>query len=178
MIHPLQTKVEGMSPLMGLMKIDQLAFIARTDHDEWLIKRLLRLQEADWVEDHVWAKGYIRGHGEDCHNKAKLLFNYDLGVEVEILRYTEGANYPDIGGVTSGHLAHVGFHVEKGKSIPDAMKDFVFSTSIIQQVETYRHTNPFLIETGRRYRYTIYDTKPLFGVYMKVIERLESGNAA
>lgn len=175
-MHPLATKNLELSPLAGLLKIDQLAFIARNDTDELLIKRLLRLQDADWVEDHVVAEGYVRGFPGVQSNTAKLLFNYDLGIEVEILRYTEGPNYPEVGGVPQGHLAHIGMHVEKGKDISGSLKGLVFSCAIIQQVETKEHTNAFLLETGRRYRYTIYDTKPLFGVYLKVIERLEASN--
>lgn len=174
-MHPLVTKDQNLSPLLGLMKIDQIAFIARNDTDEMLIKRLLRLDRADWVEDHVVATGYVRGVDGEASNTAKLLFNYDLGIEVEILRYIDGPNYPDEGNVLSGNVAHIGFHVEKGKGLPEAMEDFVFSAPIIQQVVTQSHTNEFLISTGRRYRYTIYDTKPLFGVYLKVIERLEAG---
>lgn len=168
-MHPLATSV-GVSPLLGLLKIDQLAFLARSDKEEEQIKRLLRLQEADWVEDHVIAEGYVRGFGEKAINRAKLLFNYDLGVEVEILRYLEGANYPDVGNVPGGQLVHVGMHVEKGKQLPD---ELTFVADVIQKVETQNHTNEFLVKTGRKYRYTIYDTRPLFGVYLKVIERLE-----
>lgn len=174
-LHPLATKFAANSPLQGLLRIDQLAFIARSDSDEMAIKRQLRLQDADWVEDTVVAKGYVRGHGEAAVNKAKLLFNYDLGVEVEILRYTEGANYPDIGNVPSCNLAHIGMHVEKGMEIPSPLAGFVFACPMIQQVCTQEHTNEFLLSTGRRYRYTIYDTKALLGVYLKVIERLEAG---
>lgn len=172
--HPLATKLPEMSPLQGLLKIDQLAFIARSDTEETLIKRFLRLDKADWVEDYVVAEGYVRGHEGTQSNRAKLLFNYDLGVEVEILRYIEGPNYPDEGAVPSGHLAHIGYHVEKGQKIPEPLDGFMFSAPVIQQVVTKTHTNEFLITTGRRYRYTIYDTKPMFGVYMKVIERLEA----
>lgn len=174
-MHPLATKGIGLSPLLGWLKIDQLAFIARNDTDEMLIKRFLRLDKADWTEDHVVAKGYVRGVEGEAENTAKLLFNYDLGVEVEILRYTDGPNYPEIGGVPSGNLAHIGMHVEKGSSVPEGLQDFVFAVPMIQQVITQSHTNEFLLSTGRRYRYTIYDTKPLFGVYLKVIERIEAG---
>jgi len=172
-MHPLHTKL-GTSPLLGLLGLDQVAFIARSDTDEMLIKRFLRLDQADWVEDEVVAKGYVRGVEGEATNTAKLLFNYDFGIEVEILRYLDGPNYPEIGAVPAGNVAHLGFHVEKGKHVPPAMKDFVFSCPIIQQVVTQSHTNQFLIDSGRRYRYTIYDTKPLFGIYLKVIERLEA----
>lgn len=174
--HPLASEGAHLSPLMGLLKIDQIAFLARNDQDEAMIKKLLRLDNAAWVEDYVEAEGYVRGHGEAGRNKAKLLFNYDLGIEVEILRYLDGPNYPDIGEVGSGTVAHIGMHVEKGQQIPIELQDFVFAGPMIQQVVTKTHSNQFLIDTGRRYRYTIYDTKSLIGVYLKVIERLEAEN--
>jgi hypothetical protein len=172
-IHPLATKNVALSPLAMFLKIDQLAFLARTDEDVASIKKMLRLEEANWVEDEVAARGYVRGAGDEATNFARLLFNYDLGIEVEILRYLNGANYPDIGEVPSCKLAHIGMHVDKGEKIPVGLVDFVFAFPIIQQVETIAHTNEFLINTGRKYRYTIYDTRELLGVYLKVIERLE-----
>ena len=177
-MHPLATKLEGASPLMGLLKIDQLAFLAHDDHQEDMIKRMLRLTDADWVEDVVRAEGTVQGYSGVQSNTAKLLFNYDLGLEVEILRYTDGPNYADVGSVIGGRLCHVGMHVEKGQELPENFKDWVFPANIIQQVETKEHSNQFLIDSGRRYRYTIYDTRALFGVYLKVIERLEAAGAA
>lgn len=175
------TKYASMSPLLGLMKIDQLAFLARNDEDEAAIKKQFRLTDAAWVEDEVLAEGYVRGarmtgepRGTKTQNTAKLLFNYDLGIELEILRYKTGANYADAGAVQACQLCHIGFHVEKGKELPTLLKDWAFASPIIQQVETVTHSNSFLISLGRRYRYTIYDTKPLLGVYLKVIERLEA----
>lgn len=174
-MHPLSTKSITNSPLMGVLKLDQIAFVARNDTEELLIKRMLRLQDANWVEDEVVASGYVKGFGDDQTNKAKLLFNYDLGIEVEILRYTEGVNYVEVGGVDSGNVAHIGFHLEKGQSL-EQFQGLVFPSSLMQQVVTREHTNEFLLKSGRRYRYTIYDTKPLFGVYLKVIERIEAGD--
>lgn len=184
MYPELMTKDPLNSPLMGLLKIDQLAFIARNDEDEAMIKKQLRLSNAAWVEDEVVARGYVRADPASLNptpdrnqeNTAKLLFNYDMGVEVEILRYTEGRNYADVGGVESGHLCHIGAHVEKGKQLPEALANWTLACPIIQQVETLTHTNPFLVETGRKYRYTIYDTKDILGVYFKVIERLEAAS--
>lgn len=176
----LQTTDPANSPLLGLLKIDQLAFLARNDQDEAAIKKQLRLTDANWVEDHVTAEGYVRGarspgtpRDVKSRNIAKLLFNYDLGLEVEILRYTNGANYADAGRLPSCHLCHVGCHVEKGKELTGLLADWTFASPIIQQVETISHTNEFLVSTGRRYRYTIYDTREMLGVYFKVIERLE-----
>jgi hypothetical protein len=182
MYEDLITKDPKNSPLLGLLKIDQLAFLARSDEDELAIKKQLRLSDAHWVEDEVVATGFVRGSrkaGEprkQATNRAKLLFNYDLGLEVEILRYIEGANYADVGHVNSCQLCHIGAHVEKGKQLPETMQNWVVAAPIIQQVETQTHTNEFLLKTGRRYRYTIYDTKHFLGVYFKVIERLEADN--
>ncbi len=179
MYEDLITTNAGASPLLGLMKIDQLAFLARTDQDEAAIKNMLRLSKARWITDTVVAKGYVRGGNKTRHdtfesvNTATLQFNYDLGIEVEILRYTEGHNYPDEGKVQSCHLCHVGFHINRGKELPKGMPGFVFQMPIIQEVWTQTHTNEYLLSTGRKYHYTIYDTKPLLGVYLKVIERIE-----
>ncbi len=159
---------------MGLLKIDQLAFISRSTEDTAVIKSNFRLQDADWVEDYVEARGYVRGAERNATNTARLLFNYDLGVELEILQYTDGPNYPDVGKVPSCSLCHIGFHVEKGKKIPGALQNWVFAYPMIQQVETQKHTNQFLLDTGRRYKYTIYDTRDFLGVYLKVIERIEA----
>jgi len=167
-----------MSPLLGLIKIDQLAFIARSDEDEIAIKKQLRLTHADWVEDYVVASGYVQGArkaGEPRGaqtNIAKLLFNYDLGVELEILRYTDGHNYADENKVPSCSLCHIGAHVEPGVELEGSFKDWMMCCNIIQQVETQKHTNPFLVRTGRKYRYTIYDTYKILGTHFKVIERL------
>jgi len=184
MYPELMTNDKALSPLMGLLKIDQLAFLARSDEDEAAIKKQLRLTNANWVEDYVVAEGYVRGgrkagdlRGQPSRNTAKLMFNYDMGVEIEILRYTEGHNYADEAGIKSCTLCHIGAHVNKGSSInelPPALHHFVFASPIIQEVLTKSHTNEFLLTTGRRYKYTIYDTLPLLGVFMKVIERIEA----
>jgi len=144
-------------------KIDQLAYIAYNDEDERKIKIALGLQDAEWIEDIVLAAGTVRGvEGE---NTAKLLFNYDMGVEVEILRYTEGPNYAS--NLVGGRLCHVGIHADAGVPAP------TFDAPIIQQVLTQTHTNAYLLGNGRKYRYTIYDTFAALGVYTKVIERIE-----
>lgn len=174
----LMTQDPKLSPLMGLLKIDQIAFLARNDEDERAIKKQLRLTNANWVEDEVVAKGYVQGarvpgtpRGPQT-NRAKLLFNYDFGIELEILRYIDGPNYADQAGLKSCRICHIGAHVEKGKEIPPGLEAFVIPTSMAQEVTTQSHTNPFLIETGRRYRYSIYNTLDMLGMFFKVIERI------
>lgn len=144
-------------------KIDQLAFISYGEADTRAIKEKLGLADKEWTEDRVVATGEVRG--VEGTNTARLLFNYDMGIEVEILQYTAGPNYASQ--LTAGRLCHVGIHAEADKAPP------TFDAPIIQRVETQSHTNPFLVKSGRKYRYTIYDTISTLGVYMKVIERIE-----
>lgn len=163
----------AISPLAGFLKIDQIAFLARSYGDVAAIKKQFRLTDASWTTDTVVARGYVRGSAPKAENTAQLHFNYDLGVELEILHYVDGDNYPDVGGVPSCHLCHIGAHVQRDVRIPAALQGFVLASPIIQQVETISHTNSFLVSNGRRYKYTIYDTRLFLGVYFKVIERIE-----
>lgn len=145
------------------MKIDQIAFISHSAVDTINIKHSLGLEAATWIEDVVHAKGTVRGvEGE---NRALLLFNYDNGIETEILQYLEGPNYASE--IHSGHVCHIGMHYSGEGPVP------TFDAPIIQRVETQEHTNPYLLEQGRHYRYTIYDTRRTHGVCFKVIERLQ-----
>ena len=145
-------------------KIDQLAFISHSERDTLAIKRQLGLEDAEWIEDICVASGEVRG--VPGVNKARLLFNYDMGIEVEILQYLEGPNYAS--NLSGGRLCHYGIHAAPNQVPP------TFDAPIIQRVKTRSHTNEFLLTTGRRYQYTIYDTLQSLGVYTKVIERIES----
>lgn len=150
-------------------KIDQVAYISHSETDTRRIKEALGLQDAEWVEDICVARGTVRG--KPSENKARLLFNYDMGIEVEILQYLEGDNYAS--NLSGGRICHIGIHHiapinPGGNDVP------TFPGRIVQQVETLTHTNPYLVETGRQYRYTIYDTLGTLGVYTKVIERIEA----
>lgn len=147
-------------------KIDQIAYISHSEFDTNAIKEQLGLQDADWTEDICVASGTVRD--QPGTNTARLLFNYDMGVEVEILQYLEGPNYASE--ILGGSICHIGIHHDGAGDVP------TFPGGVIQQVVTETHTNPFLLETGRQYRYTIYDTFDILGVYTKVIERIEAGS--
>lgn len=147
-------------------KIDQLAFISHSEKDTAAIKRELGLENAEWTEDICVASGEVRG--APGVNKARLLFNYDMGIEVEILQYLEGPNYAEH--LLAGRVCHYGIHATAGQVAP------TFNAPVIQRVKTREHTNEFLLKTGRRYQYTIYDTLQSLGVYTKVIERIEAGS--
>jgi hypothetical protein len=153
-------------PLPGNIKFDQIAFCAWDDEDEFLIKQFLQLEKADWIEDTVTARGQV-GQITDAVNTAKLLFNYDFEMEVEILRYIEGPNYLSLSDMAAGRMSHIGSHFVGDGDVPR------LDVPIIQQLVTQTHSNPFQAEHKRHYRYTIYNTLDRLGVFFKVIERLD-----
>jgi hypothetical protein len=66
------------------MKIDQVAFYAANEEIERSIKRNLGLEDAVWIEDRVEAESVIPDHSPMVRERSvgKLLFNYDLGIEL------------------------------------------------------------------------------------------------
>ena len=147
-------------------KLDQVAYISHSEEDTQRIKRALGLSDADWVEDYVVATGTV-GDRQNCTNKARLLFNYDRGIEIEILQYLEGDNYAE--GSSGGDIGHVGYHWDgEGEPLNFSAQGGV----IVQEVWTDSHTNAYLLSQGRTYHYTIWYV-PGLEVFQKVIERIE-----
>jgi len=126
--------------------------------------------------DEATAKGQVPGRLYDVpafgENVARLEFNYDFGIELEILRYLEGYNYVDAFMPDTTGLCHLGCHLRSGHQPPIDLQGI----QIVQRVETTAHTSAYLQQTGRKYRYTIYDTRQILGVFFKVIERIEGEN--
>lgn len=155
------------------MKIDQLAFYAHTKKQEDVIKEHFGLQDAEWIQDE--ATGVVNLYSDKVLTSSgslegKLQFNYDLGIELEILTYQP--NQPNwhngslrmVSGVS--FLSHVGIHMEGSPS------DYEVNSDTVQTLSTHRHTNPYLIEKGRTYFYAI--EKPKFlDCSLKYIWRIE-----
>lgn len=127
----------------------------------------------EWAEDTVKAKGTV--FGTPCNNKARLHFNYQLGVELELLQYIDGENWLQArtGNVASTpRISHMGYQVSKQEMTVAKEHMNALGVAIAQEVVTYSHTNP---ETkGRRYHYVVFDTIYLFGFDLKLIERIEA----
>lgn len=147
-------------------KLDQIAYISHSELDTQEIKIALGLQDASWVEDEVVATGRV-GDRQSVTNKARLLFNYDRGIEIEILQYLEGHNYAE--GIGAGEIGHVGYHWDGDGSPLDFAEQ---GGVIVQEVWTKSHTNAYLLKQGRKYHYTIWAV-PGIPVYQKVIERIQ-----
>lgn len=153
---------------------------------ERAIALLTKMGLADWARDHVKATGHVFGsHGE---NEADLAFNYQATrgyeagaltdaaalkpLELEVLNYTHGNNWMQHGG-RDNSVSHIGMHCTAAEL--DQWRAFFLAEGIkeAQGVLTLSHTNPFLLANGRKYRYTIFDTREILGVDVKFIVRIE-----
>jgi hypothetical protein len=164
------------------MKMDQIAFYCADKASEDRCKLALGLSDATWIEDQVTAKSIVvKGSGkqlEEATNTAILKFNYDLGIEVEILRYVSGPHWHQSNSIflesDAGEYfqSHIGFHLGDNEDFPDAPQHL----QLVQMTKTIAHTNAFLTDPtsrgfGRKYEYKIYAT-PTPGLYFKYIKRI------
>ena len=170
----------GLRSVRQGLVLDQIAFYAPNNEAVARIKASLGLAVAEWTEDVVTGKARVWGNLEE-ESKARLLFNYDLGIEVEILTYLEGPHWhnpdstiekldapgwemtPPLPFSHSGFQSHLGFHVNEGE-LPR------LPFRIAQELITDTHTNPGV--AGRRYHYRIFDTRAVNGVFLKYIKRI------
>src|SRR5574339_553545 len=97
------------------MKADQIAYYCATREDSDDLKRKLGLAADAWIEDIVTAKSWVwnkRKSKEKLINIASLQFNYQLGIEFEIIRYLSGPNWHqtrnDLYGRNERFFSHVG----------------------------------------------------------------------
>lgn len=162
------------------MKMDQVAFYAPSDADEARIKDWFGLTDAVWIEDRVTAASAVQltpGHHVSGVNVAKLLFNYDLGIELEIIRYLDGPNWIQSrtyrgAPITHGlpFINHIGLHLEDTDDFPP-----MTGAVLVQETFTTEHTSKYLTDPdspgfGRKYHYKIWETVP--GSYIKFIKRI------
>lgn len=169
-----------------LGKCDQIAFYAHNKAQADAIKAMFGLANANWVEDFVsgdvtiWPLGVSDGLISNPlfsrePSRGHLQFNYDLGIEIEILTYLEGPNWHDChtpqyaGGIP--FLSHIGFHIPDDGEMPFNLGG---KTALVQEMFTQRHTNEYVVSRGRKYHYKIFDTRNVNGVYTKLIHRIKS----
>lgn len=164
-------------------KFEQIAFYAP---DMNLTKSMFSLLGCrEWVNDTVTALGTVGREGSpnqlfDAANVANLAFNYDLNIELELIRYVAGPNWhnhrtphrvKEDGSAFAPFLSHMSYHVEDMAG--EKMKYLRAGFHIIQDVRTISHTNPFLKQSNRHYNYVIFDTASELGFDLKLIRRVE-----
>lgn len=162
------------------MVLDQIAIYCSNEEEARRAKATWGLASADWTQDIVRGTGTVYGERLDI-SVAHLQFNYDLGIELEILTYLEGDNWHahwnrtqlragssrnEVTGTFYGgpFLSHVGFHIND-----QPMPDLPFP--LVQELFTLEHSNPAI--AGRSYHYRIYDTREVNGVFSKYIKRVK-----
>jgi hypothetical protein len=158
---------------MKHIKFEQIAIAVANSEaaEQW--KKDAGLDNSEWSSDVVVAEGYVQGFSEPCVNTAHLQFCYDNGMELELIYYVEGHNYLEHcmnynHGMVPPFVSHIGSHVD---SIEEEKQKLGFP--VLQEVTTISHTNPFLVNNKRQYKYCIFDTMGNLGFNLKLIERIE-----
>jgi hypothetical protein len=154
------------------IKIEQVA-IHVPDVDEYT-KRLGDTFGLDqWVFDDVVGNVSLHSQGIRHVSCARLGFNYQLGYEFELLHYVSGPNWHEDRKVdmTKPFMSHKGCHVD---DIDAAIAHWQGKgLKIIQTMHTTSHSNPYLIEQKRTFKYAIFDTKDQLGFDYKLIQRIQ-----
>ena len=156
------------------MKIDQIAFYCPTEAAGLKVKRFFNLESATWIQDKVTARSTFGNQAiPPSENIAELQFNYDLGIELEILCYISGPSWHWTNPLNREpqFISHVGIHLDDEEDFPD---DCGFP--LVQETFTQSHTSEYLTKPEspgymRRYHYKIYEMSP--GSYIKYIRRIE-----
>lgn len=152
------------------MKLDQIAYYAHSSDQAEEIKRLFNLvQDTVWVQDIVHGHCELHQNGRKLSSSGRLQFNYNLGIELEILTYFDnnhwhyGHSYFHTG---QPFLSHHGFHLEDDEPFPE------LAAPLVQEMFTRQHTNAYVTSRNRTYHYRIHDTRPWTGVFSKFIKRI------
>lgn len=161
---------------MLLKKIEQIAF--STCDIDYSKRQYEPLGITQWESDIVTAKGTLHTYSQygeegtrEIINVARLEFNYDMEVELELIQYLAGDNWHNFQGRKGMFQSHMSYHVEDMPSEVQRLKSA--GLRVIQEVKTLSHTNPYLLKTGRKYHYVIFDSRNQLGFDLKLIKRIE-----
>ena len=159
-------------------KLDHIAYVAQTAEDISKIQRFFGLEGADWIADDVISRVDLptrKIYG--AQNRMRLLFNYDLGNELEIVTHVSGPNLhmEEIAQGRTCFFSHHGVHLSADEEFPNERLNaagLCFTTALTQQNWTLEHQNPRLVEKGRTYNYRYYNTEEMMGDHIEYIKRL------
>lgn len=167
------------------MKLDQIAIYVHNTNQVDSIKMQLGLHNSEWIEDIVEGEVTVslpdREKGKQSGKSVgRLLFNYDLGIELELLTYLDGPHWHIRNkNFKNGYpfISHLGFHLDDDESI-DGNPFHGFS--LVQEMMTKKHTNKYVNSRGRTYHYKIFspdnDAISVFLPDLKLIKRIQSSD--
>jgi hypothetical protein len=159
------------------MKCDQCAWYAKDDDAATCLIKSFGLEDKKWVNDLVTGKSLFPD-GSWSVNVGKLRFNYDLGIELEVLTYTEGRHWHQSDSMWNNYapsifISHIGYHLDDGEEFPEVNWPLVQETFTISHTAEYLTTGP---AAGRKYHYRIHQVST--GSYVKYIRRIHPGKQA
>lgn len=164
---------------MPKFKVEQVALAPRLPGAAQALFEAMEMEH--FVHDVVTAEGQVFDR-QEVSNTAELTFCYDtLGTELEILNYVEGDNWlrhipqpkSDIQPLQS-IVSHLGMHCSE-EDLAEWKKFFAErGVRIAQEVFTSNHESEYLKRVGRKYHYTIFDTRGILGVDLKFIVRIDA----
>ncbi len=163
------------------MKVNQISYYANTEQAERLIKQTFAVADDSWWSDRIICTNRIfppHGRPYQCRAIAEVQRTFDLGIEIEILRYIEGSSWHNhlpnmiaLRGSMIPFLSHVGILLDEKESFPDEEDMNELRWQLVQETTTHQHQNEEEAEKRRTYKYKIYESVP--GTYLKYIKRHE-----
>jgi hypothetical protein len=156
------------------MKLDQLCFYAEYHWQSEEIKSVLGLQHASWIVDNVTMQNRFPEYNPDewYESIAELQFCENLGIQFEIMRFTQGPHYNAFRDKQKYFIGHIGLHLEENTDWPP-----MTGAVLMQESKTIAHTAPAFHDPkssqyGRRYNYRIYKMPHSDDIFIKLIKRI------
>ena len=173
--------------------VDQIAFLVSQEALPMVKTFMGALGHTEWAQDRNVATGTVFGNPTIVTGELNFSYSYvhvkptdeGRGVEFELLTYDEPSNQNNDWHHTRAamtgvplppcKLSHLGFHLPNDEALELVKQKLVGEAGIriAQEVHTVSHTNPFLLEQGRKYHYLILDTEPILGADLKFIARIQ-----
>lgn len=158
---------------MPPFKLDQVAFYA-ADLPRLTQRLSNQFGLTEWVHDFAIGDGFVFGVPV-MDIVGELWFNYQTGLEVELLRYHSPMNWHAVRDprtpVMRPFFSHIGTHVEDM-----AVARLPYEAAgwkVAQELWTKSHTNQYLKDRGRTYHYVVWDSRDIIGFDVKLIQRIE-----
>lgn len=178
--------------------VDQVAVVVRPELLDAAKAFYGAMGHTEWAMDSNKAVGTV--FGQHSRVEGELHFSYSAlnlkpgldtkGLEFEILVYNP-ANLTPVEGLPYDNwhshrarkentsepgmqLSHFGFHLPSEDALEEVKAVMLAAGfEIAQEVRTVEHSNPFLVETGRKYHYLIFHSRQVLGADLKFIARVQ-----
>lgn len=170
MEQPVASMNKAIASVAGAMfdlKFHQVAIYTNDVH--MAVEQWVDMGYTNWSFDRAVLSGVDRG--VQLNKNAFMAFNYDiLPLELEYVSYHGPRNRVDQRDGLEPFLSHLSTMVEELEPAMAAMEE-TFNLVPYHRFVTWGHTNPHCYGK-KRFREAIYDTTPLLGFDIKLIQRI------